>query len=261
MQGGPSGNVIVRKKQFQFSEDKELSLHISRLIIASKIFNYRAILQRYTRDYGENPALITAIRRLHIYKDNALEAADKGALRGIEGLAAAVYFSVLPTLITQQKGDFRFSGINRRPPKDAVNAMLSFVYTILGNEIASALESAGLDPYIGMFHTLRPGRISLALDLLEEFRAYLCDRFVISLINRKQISKHDFKAQGSEGIIMTDDCRKTLLTAWQVRKKEEIIHPYLKEKVQIGLLPYVQALLLARRIRGEASEYVPFLMK
>lgn len=261
IQGPPTGNVLVRRKQFLITENNETSLEIAKLIIAAKIKNYRTILQRYSRDYPSSELLQEAILRLRQSQRNALDATDKGTLRGVEGMAASIYFSILPELIIQQRNEFTFNGRNKRPPKDPVNAMLSFTYTILGNEIASALECAGLDPYVGVFHTLRPGRISLALDLLEEFRAYLCDRFVISLINRRQIGIQHFKYQGEQGIHMTDECRKILLTAWQNRKKELILHPYINEKIPIGLLPYVQALLLARKIRGEASDYVPFIIK
>lgn len=261
LQGSPTGNIILRKKQFIFTENEELTLHLSRLIIAAKIHNYRGILQRYTRDYQTTSTLNEAIDRLRIFQKHALTASHKGTLRGTEGLAAATYFAVLPQLITQQRETFIFKGRNKRPPKDAVNAMLSFVYTIMGNEIASALESVGLDPYNGVFHALRPGRVSLALDILEEFRAHFCDRFVLSLINRRQVTTSDFKKQSNEGILMTDNCRKIILSAWQNRKKDEIIHPFTKEKTPIGLLPYVQAVLLSRYLRGEMSEYMPFLIK
>lgn len=261
VQGPQVGNVILRKKQYQFSDNDISTLTTARHIIAAKIHNYRVILQRFTRDYSPLPELKSAIDKLLKFQRTALEVTDKDSLRGTEGLAATTYFSVLPALITQQKSYFKFNGRNKRPPKDAVNAMLSFVYTLLANEITSALETVGLDAYMGIFHTLRPGRASLALDLLEEFRAYLGDRFVLSLINRRQVTPSDFKPQGSDGIIMTDDCRKKLVAAWQTRKREEIIHPYTKEKTPIGLLPYIQALLLSRKIRGEATEYVPFLIK
>ena len=180
---------------------------------------------------------------------------------GYEGIASTAYFSALPHLILNQKESFPFSGRNKRPPKDAVNAMLSFAYTLIANDISTALETVGLDPYIGFLHTLKPGRASLALDMMEEFRAYLGDRFVLSLINKRQITAHDFLHQSDNGIVLTDSGRKTFITAWQNRKRETIIHPYLNEKIEIGLLPYVQAMMLARFIRKDIDDYPVFLIK
>lgn len=180
---------------------------------------------------------------------------------GYEGIASSAYFNVFPHLLLKQKDSFPFDGRNRRPPKDAINAMLSFAYTLIANDITSALETVGLDPYVGFLHTLRPGRPSLALDLMEEFRAYLGDRFVISLINKRQITPNDFLSQGDNGIVMTDQGKKQFITAWQSRKKETIIHPYLNEKVEIGLLPHVQAMLMARYIREDIDDYPVFLVK
>ena len=176
-------------------------------------------------------------------------------------MAANCYFSVYANLILQQKNDFPFNGRNRRPPKDAVNALLSFAYTLLANETAAALEPVGLDPYVGFYHTLRPGRTSMALDLMEELRAYLGDRFVLSLINRKQVSFKDFIYQGEKGVVLTEDGRRTFLEAWQKRKKEDIVHPYLGEKIPVGLLSYVQAMLLARYVRNDIDDYPVFLFK
>jgi CRISPR-associated protein Cas1 len=197
---------------------------------------------------------------LDVRKHDALRCDSANMLRGVEGDAANAYFGVLPHLIINQKDEFVFNGRNRRPPKDAVNAMLSFVYTLLAHDVQSALETVGLDPYVGFLHTLRPGRASLALDMMEEFRAYLGDRLVLSLINRRQVCSKDFVSQGDESIVMTDDCRKTVLTAWQQRKKEERLHPYLGTKITIGLLPYVQAMLLARYLRGDLDNYPVFTL-
>ena len=194
-------------------------------------------------------------------KRNVLVAQDKTTLIGYEGMASNAYFEVLPILILHQKADFPFHGRNRRPPKDAVNAMLSFAYTLIANDVAAALETIGLDPYVGFLHTLRPGRTSLALDIMEELRAYLGDRFVLSLINKRQITAKDFLFQGDNGVVMTDKGKKTFVSAWQSRKREVIIHPYLNEKVEIGLLPYVQAMLLARYIRQDIDDYPVFLIK
>lgn len=260
-QGPTKGNVLLRKAQYRYSDDQNYSLHLCRLFIGGKIQNYRNILRRFVRDNGENAAIEKAAEDLLRCKRRVLNASSIDSIRGIEGDAANSYFGVFPQLLLNQKGDFVFNGRNRRPPKDAVNAMLSFVYTLICNDMTAALETVGLDPYVGFMHTLRPGRASLALDMMEELRAYLGDRLVLSLINRRQITIKDFLQQGDEGIVMTDSGRKTILSAWQSRKKEEITHPYLNEKVSIGLLPYIQSMLLARFIRKDLDDYPVFLMK
>ena len=261
VQGQTKGNVLLRKAQYRLSDDQTWSLHVAQLMVAGKIQNYRNVLRRCLRDYSENPEVQAAANALDIQKRDALRAKDRAELMGTEGLAANQYFAVFPHLILQQKADFPFNGRNRRPPKDAVNAMLSLAYTLLANDTAAALETVGLDPYVGFFHTLRPGRTSLALDVMEELRAYLGDRFVLSLINRKQVAADDFLYQGEKGVVLTDKGRRTFLTAWQNRKKEEIIHPYLNEKMPVGLLPYVQAMLLARFVRNDIDDYPVFLFK
>ncbi len=261
VQGQTKGNVLLRKAQYRLADNELWSLHTAQLFVAGKIQNYRNVLRRYIRDYGENADIENAVRALDMEKRDALSSADRAELMGIEGRAANQYFSVFPHLILQQKADFTFAGRNRRPPKDTVNAMLSLAYTLLANDTAAALETVGLDPYVGFFHTLRPGRTSLALDVMEEMRAYLGDRFVLSLINKRQIAANDFIYQGEKGVVMTDKGRKTFLTAWQNRKKETIIHPYLNEKVPIGLLPYVQAMLLARYVRNDIDDYPVFIFK
>ncbi len=261
MQGTIKGNVLLRKKQYQLSDDNLWSLHIAQVMIGGKIQNYRNILRRYIRDYGENDSINQAVHVLEHTKRDALAAQDKTTLMGYEGMASNAYFEVLPVLILNQKTDFQFHGRNRRPPKDAVNAMLSFAYTLIANDVSAALETVGLDPYIGFLHTLRPGRTSLALDMMEELRAYIGDRFVLSLINKRQITIKDFLFQGDNGVVMTDNGKKTFLTAWQSRKREMIIHPYLNEKIEIGLLPYVQAMLMARYIRKDIDNYPVFLIK
>ena len=259
--GPVRGNVLLRKAQYSLSENDEQSVSVARLMIAGKIQNYKNILRRYLRDYGDNQDVENAVKILEFNNNLAIKEEDKGRLLGFEGIASNAYFNVFPNLILQQKEHFTFSGRNRRPPKDAVNAMLSFAYSLIANDCAAALETVGLDPYVGLFHSLRPGRISLALDVMEEFRAYLGDRFVLSLINKRQISPKDFLTQGDNGIIMTDNGRKVFLTAWQNRKRETIIHPYLNEKVEIGLLPYVQAMMLARYIRNDIDNYPVFIVK
>ena len=261
VQGATRGNVLLRKKQYSLSEDENVALHLAKLFITGKVFNSRSILQRYIRDNGADEEVESAVKQLDWRKKRIILAENIDILRGEEGNAANIYFDVFDHLILHQKEDFPFNGRSRRPPKDEVNAMLSFVYTLIANDMAAALESVGLDPYVGFMHTLRPGRISLALDMMEELRAYLGDRLVLSMINRKQVTKKDFIRQGDESFVMTDDCRKELLTTWQKRKKEMIEHPYLKEKIPIGLLPYAQAMLLARFLREDLDDYPVFLMR
>lgn len=261
VQGTVRGNVLLRKAQYSLSDDEEWSLHVAKLMIAAKIQNYRSILRRYCRDYGGCQEVEAAVSMLELNKNRALAASDKNELIGFEGMASNIYFNVLPCLILNQKESFPFNGRSRRPPGDAVNAMLSLAYTLIANDIAAALETVGLDPYVGFLHSLRPGRTSLALDMMEEFRAYLGDRFVLSLINKRQITPKDFLHQGDYGVVLTDNGRKTFLTAWQNRKRETIIHPYLNEKVEIGLLPHVQALMMARYIRKDIDDYPVFLIK
>ena len=182
-------------------------------------------------------------------------------MRGIEGVAAAQYFGVLDDMILQQKSDFRFEGRNRRPPLDRVNALLSFVYTLLAHDVAAALEAAGLDAYVGFLHRDRPGRASLALDLMEELRAVMADRLVLTLINRKMVAPDGFEEKESGAVIMDEDTRRGVLTAWQEKKQEVIRHPFLEEKIPWGLVPHAQALLLARYLRGDMDAYPPFLWK
>ena len=261
VQGATRGNVLLRKKQYSLSEDENVALHLAKLFITGKVFNTRSILQRYIRDNGADEDVERVIKQLDWRKKCVMQAENMEILRGEEGHAANTYFEVFDHLILHQKADFPFNGRNRRPPKDEVNAMLSFVYTLIANDVAAALESVGLDPYVGFMHTLRPGRTSLALDMMEELRAYLGDRLVLSLINRKQVTKKDFIRQGDESFVMADECRKILLTTWQKRKKEMIEHPYLKEKIPIGLLPYAQAMLLARFLHEDLDDYPVFLMR
>lgn len=261
IQGSTRGNVLLRKKQYSLAEDGNMALHLAKLFITGKVFNTRSTLQRYIRDNGADEEVEKAIKQLEWRKKSVMRAENMDILRGEEGHAANTYFDVFDHLILHQKEDFKFNGRSRRPPKDEVNAMLSFVYTLIANDVAAALETVGLDPYVGFMHTLRPGRTSLALDMMEELRAYLGDRLVLSMINRKQVTKKDFIRQGDESFVMTDDCRKNLLTTWQKRKKETIEHPYLKEKIPIGLIPYAQAMLLARFLREDIDDYPVFLLR
>ena len=262
--GKIKGNVILRQQQYESSRDKEISLSIAKNCITGKIYNARWVLERAVRDHSlqiNTDQVKTASVHLKQSLDLIQNSQTKEQLRGYEGEAASIYFGVFNELILQQKKDFVFCGRNKRPPLDNINAMLSFVYTLLTNQIASALECVGLDPYIGYLHTERPGRVSLALDLIEELRAPLADRFVLSLINKKVITRKNFKTKENGAVIMDDEARKRLLTEWQNRKKETITHPFLKEKIEWGMVPYVQAMLLARYLRGDLDGYPVFLWK
>lgn len=261
IQGQTRGNVLLRKTQYRLADDEGWTLHVAQVMIGGKIQNYRNILRRYVRDYGANEEVEDVAHALESFKRDVFRAQDKVALMGVEGMAANRYFEVLPHLMTQQREAFPFTGRNRRPPKDAVNAMLSLAYTLVTNDITAALETVGLDPYVGFLHTLRPGRASLALDMVEELRAYLGDRFVLSLINRRQITPSDFVYQGEKGVLLTDNGRRTFLTAWQNRKRETIVHPFLNEKIPVGLIPHAQAMLLARYMRNDIDDYPVFLIK
>lgn len=262
--GKIKGNVILRQQQYESSRDKEISLSIAKNCITGKIYNARWVLERAVRDHSLQ-INTDQVKKASVHLKQSLEHIrnnqSKEQLRGYEGEAASIYFGVFNELILQQKKDFVFCGRNKRPPLDNINAMLSFVYTLLTNQIASALECVGLDPYIGYLHTERPGRVSLALDLIEELRAPLADRFVLSLINKKVITRKNFKTKENGAVIMDDEARKRLLTEWQNRKKETITHPFLKEKIEWGMVPYVQAMLLARYLRGDLDGYPVFLWK
>lgn len=262
--GSVKGNVVLRKKQYEVSMNETDSLEISKNCIIGKIYNARWVLERATRDHSMQIDTEKVKSASKMLKDAAIrvqKSQSKDQLRGYEGEAASVYFSVFDELILQQKKDFVFSDRNRRPPTDNVNAMLSFVYTLLTNNIASALETVGLDPYVGMMHTDRPGRASLALDMIEELRPVLADRFVLSLINKKVVNVKDFIKKENGAVLMKDDARKKFLSEWQNRKKETLTHPYLKEKMEWGMVPYVQAMLLARYLRRDLDAYPPFLWK
>lgn len=261
IQGQTRGNVLLRRTQYQLVDDEAWTLHVAQVMIGGKIQNYRNILRRYIRDYGANEEVEVAAQALESFKRDVFRTADKAQLIGVEGMAANRYFEVLPQLMTQQREAFPFAGRNRRPPKDALNAMLSLAYTLVANDVTAALETVGLDPYVGFLHTMRPGRASLALDMVQELRAYLGDRFVLSLINRRQISPRDFLFQGEKGVTLTDNGRRTFLTAWQNRKRETIVHPFLNEKIPIGLIPHAQAMLLARYVRNDIEDYPVFLIK
>lgn len=258
------GNVLLRQQQYDSSRDEKISLDVARTCILGKIFNARWVLERAVRDHGMQID-VDLVKNASGYLKNSLKriqcCQSKEQLRGYEGEAASVYFSAFDQLILQQKRDFKFQGRNRRPPLDNVNALLSFVYTLLTNQITSALEVVGLDPYVGYLHTDRPGRVSLSLDLVEELRSVFADRFVLSLINKKIVSGKNFSKKENGAVLLNEEGRKKILVEWQNRKKEMLTHPYLKEKVEWGMVPYVQAMLLARYLRGDLDGYPVFLWK
>ncbi len=259
--GPTSGNVLLRRQQYRLTEDAETSGMVASWIIAAKIANCRTVVERAIRDHGSSrnvDKLRSASQRLRDCLERVATCTDLSVVRGIEGEAANVYFSCFNELILAQKEDFSIDGRSRRPPRDNMNAILSFLYTLLTNDLRSALETVGLDPAVGFLHKDRPGRPSLALDLMEELRPYLVDRLALSLVNRKQVSGKGFEKRENQAILMTADTRNTVISAWQRRKQDVITHPFLKEKMQLGLLPYVQALLMARYIRGDLDGYPPF---
>ena len=262
--GEVRGNVLLRKQQYKISGDKEQSLCIARHFIRGKVYNSRWVLERASRDYSMRLDSVLLKKKSSMLADN-LHAVRKcknaSELLGIEGESASLYFSVFDDLILQQKEDFYFKGRNKRPPLDRVNAMLSFTYSLLAGMCGSALESVGLDPYVGFMHTDRPGRMSLALDLMEEFRSVMADRFVLTLINKRIVKKEGFIQKENGAVVLDDETRKSFLSAWQAKKQEMIKHPFLEEKIEWGMAPYVQALLLARYIRGDLDEYPPFFWK
>ena len=262
--GKVRGNVLLRKQQYGSSRDAKISLGIAKNCILGKVYNARWVLERTVRDHSLQVDT-DRMKKASEFLKNSLEqiqnCSSKEQLRGYEGEAASVYFSMFDQMILQQKKEFFFQGRNKRPPMDNVNALLSFIYTLLTNNIVSALECVGLDPYVGYLHTDRPGRASLALDLIEEFRAVLADRFVLSLINKKIVSGKGFAKKENGAVLMNEELRKKVLTEWQNKKKEIITHPFLKEKIEWGMVPFVQATLLARYLRGDLDGYPVFLWK
>jgi len=262
--GEDRGNVLLRKQQYRVSDSPAESCLIARNMILGKVFNARWVLERTLRDHGmrvDTEALRKVSTQLAQQLPAIENAVDLDTLRGLEGEASARYFSGFNQLILNQKDDFSFEGRNRHPPRDNVNAMLSFAYTLLANDCGAALESVGLDSYVGFMHRDKPGRASLALELMEELRAPLADRLVLTLINNRMVQKNHFRRQADGVVLLNDDGRKLFLNAWQERKRDAITHPYLQEKVYWGLVPYVQALLLARYLRGDLDGYPTFFWK
>lgn len=262
--GKEQGNVLLRRQQYRIADDPAQSCRYARNFILGKVYNSRWQLERATRDHPQRvpvERLKQASGELAAALPEIRSCADPASLLGLEGKTAQCYFDVFDSLILQQREDFVFAGRSRRPPLDPANAMLSFAYTQLAQLCAAALTSVGLDPYMGFLHRPRPGRISLALDLMEELRSVYADRFVLSCINQKIVTGKHFDRQAGGAVLLNEEGRKTFFAAWQSKKQEELTHPFLGEKLPWGLVPYLQALLLARTIRGDLEEYPPFLWK
>ncbi len=262
--GPTTGNVLLRREQYRISEDPRRSALIARSIVAAKIANCRSVVLRALRDHGDQmdaDHVARAAEDLKWRTEAVLEVDDLDGLRGIEGDSARIYFDVFNELIVAQKADFSFRDRNRRPPLDRVNALLSFVYTMLYHDLRSALETTGLDPAVGFLHRDRPGRMSLALDLMEEFRPFIAERLVLSLINLKQIDQRDLTVSESGAVLLSDAGRKTVVSAYQKRKQDSIVHPFIGEEMHVGIVLQTQALLLARHIRGDVDGYPAFIWK
>ena len=262
--GENCGNVLLRRTQYRMADDPTQCCQISRTMIFGKLFNSRWSIERTRRDHGlrvDSEKLAAASQQIYELLPQVKETASSDELRGFEGVGASAYFGVFDEMILGDKETFFFHGRNRRPPLDSVNAMLSFAYSLLAHDCACALESVGLDPYVGFLHRDRPGRTSLALDLMEELRPCMADRFVLTLINSRRVKASDFLYMESGAVLLTDDGRKTFLKNWQEKKQEMLTHPYLGEKLPWGMVPYIQALLLARYLRGDLDAYPPFLWK
>ncbi|MWC27858.1 type I-C CRISPR-associated endonuclease Cas1c [Paenibacillus sp. MMS18-CY102] len=263
VQGAVKGNVLLRRRQYKMADGTE-AVGLARAFIFAKIANSRVVLNRGLRDHADEIKSETVSREsefLKRYLGKIMKLTTLDDVRGLEGDAARRYFSAFDQLILVGKKDFFLRGRNRRPPLDRINAMLSYLYGVLRNDVTAALETVGLDPQVGFLHRDRPGRQSLSLDVMEELRAYLVDRLVLSLVNRKQVDAKQFLIKENGAVLLKPELKKELIAAWQKRKQEEITHPFLKEKISLGLLPYVQALLLARYVRGDLETYPPFLWR
>lgn len=262
--GPAQGNVLLRRMQYRVADDPAQSCRIARNMIFGKVYNARWSIERTKRDHAlrvDSARFSTVSAQLQQLLPQIAAETSPDSLRGLEGSGAAAYFSLLDEMILQGKETFYFHERSRRPPLDAFNAMLSFAYSLLTHDCASALESVGLDAYVGYLHTDRPGRESLALDLMEELRPCFADRFVLTLVNNRAMKPSDFEFRESGAVFLTDSARRTFLQKWQERKRETITHPFLEEKLPWGLVPYMQSLLLARHLRGDLEAYPPFLWK
>ena len=267
IEGSVSGNVLLRRSQYHATDDPAMTAALSCNLVTGKLLNQRTVVRRALRDHGEDTP-VEVRERLESCEHRLTDAARRvsqslstNVIRGIEGEAARVYYGVFGDLIRNDAPAFTFTRRSRRPPLDPVNALLSFLYTLLVHDCRSALETVGLDSAVGFLHRERPGRPSLALDLMEELRPVLADRLTLSLLNRRQISAGDFETAVSGAVRLRDDARKIVLVAYQERKKDELTHPFLKERTTLGLVPYVQANLLARQLRGDIDGYPPFLWR
>ena len=261
VQGPVSGNVLLRREQYRRADDLAASVDIARPVLLAKTSNSRAVLQRAIRDHGEKPGMQPAVLRLARLREQVRNGTELDELRGKEGDAGRTYFDVFDQMIVSQKESFVFQGRSRRPPLDNINALLSFLYTLLAHDCTAALEGVGLDPQVGFLHRDRPGRPSLALDLMEEFRAFFADRLALSLVNLRQLDAGSFHQRETGAVEMTEDARKVVLVAYQKRKQEELTHPFIGEKAPLGTCFHLQALLLARFLRGDLDGYPPFLWK
>ncbi len=262
--GRSSGNVLLRREQYRIADSETRRCGIARNMILGKVMNEKHVLDRCMRDHADRidrTRFLEASKALRSRAELLLLTENTNSLRGLEGTAATEYFALFDSMILREREVFYFNNRNRRPPLDPVNALLSYVYMMVTGMCSAALETVGLDPYVGFLHTDRPGRVSMALDLVEELRPCLADRFVLSLINNGMISRSDFVYQDSGAVYLNADGKKKVHKAWQQRKQEQIIHPYIREKVEWGLIPYVQAMLLARLIRGDLDGYPPFIWK
>ena len=260
--GPVSGNVLLRLAQMRAYDDKRKKGDIARSFVIGKLLNARNVIMRRIRDHGESAVLRDAAEKhADVIRRVRDSPPDVERLRGLEGEAASVYFWCFNELLVAQKEAFSISGRNRRPPTDPMNALLSYLYTLLAHDCRGALEGVGLDPQIGFLHEVRPGRPCLALDLMEEFRAIFADRVALSLVNLRQVGPRDFKTTESGAVEMREEARKTVLQTWQKKKQETILHPFLEERVPAGLLPHLQALLLARHLRKDLDAYPPFIIK
>lgn len=262
--GETRGNVLLRKKQYRVADQEEESLTIARNFILGKLYNEKWQLERFIRQYPLRipvEEMKEVSSKLSNFMKNTDSSENLDQLRGYEGTAQVAYFSGFDHMILNQKDSFYFHNRSKRPPEDRVNSLLSFAYTLLVNDITTALETVGLDPYVGFMHQDRPGRASLANDMIEELRTPIADRFVLSLINRKQIQADDFEISENKSVLIKENARKIFIREWQKNKQEELTHPYLKEKISWGLVPYAQALLLARYLRGDIEQYPPFFWK
>jgi CRISPR-associated protein Cas1 len=263
--GFTKGNVLLRRDQYRAADDEARSCSVAGPMVAAKIANSRTTLLRGVRDHGDpDGAIAAASSRMVSNAEASLRSDSLDKIRGNEGEAANSYFGVLDRLVTLPAPDreaFRFTARSRRPPRDRFNCLLSFLYAMLAHDARSACESCGLDPAVGFLHRDRPGRPSLALDLMEELRSFLCDRLVLSLVNRRQIQASDFDVMDGGAVLLSDSARRTVLAAYQKRKQEEILHPYLGERVTVGLLVHLHARLLSRVLRGELEVYPAFIWK